>query len=588
VTTVISDVLTQLAFALFENKGVFAVLLGSGVSRAAEIPTGWEITLDLIRRVALAQGTVEQPDWAKWYHETTGQEPNYSTLLEELAGSPDERRAILHRYIEPTEEDREEGRKVPTPAHRAIAELVRHGYVRLIVTTNFDRLMESALHEIGVEPTVVASVDALSGAEPIAHSACYILKLHGDYKDARILNTDAELSAYPAEFDRQLDRIFDEYGLIVCGWSGEWDHALRGAFLRAPNRRYPVYWAARGQLANAAQELVNHRRARVISAADADAFFTSLLRRVEALEQSQRQNPLSIELLVNSAKRFLSKSEYRIHLDELFTQEVDRLLKELDAPEFDPGRPFSHKDFHRRIRRYESVTEPLARMAGVLGRWGDDNELPLVLDIINSLYRHSEKIGGQVACLNIRSYPAVLVFTAYGLGLTRSERWPALHRLFAATISRQYKDPRKVVEELFLSTWPGVEEKGWWHQIDGPQARKTPLSDHLLGIFAEWGKSFAGLSPDFELMFERFELLGSLAHLEQNKPSDIQAELSKDPHNYVWIPVGRAGWHTQNREKLLAEIRSEPVKTALTKAGFARRDPAFVNLFVENFTRRQI
>jgi hypothetical protein len=223
------------------------------------------------------------------------------------------------------------------------------------------------------------------------------------------------LNAYPAEFDRQLDRIFDEYGLIVCGWSGEWDHALRRAFLRAPNRRYPVYWAARSQLANGAQELVNHRRARVISAADADVFFTNLLRRVEALEQSQRQNPLSIELLVHSAKRYLSKSEYRIQLDELFTQEVDRLLNELDAPEFDPGRPFSQKDFHGRIRKYESITEPLARMVGVLGRWGDDSELPLVLDIINSLYRHSEKIGsGSTPYLNIRSYPAVLVFTDTG------------------------------------------------------------------------------------------------------------------------------------------------------------------------------
>jgi NAD-dependent SIR2 family protein deacetylase len=488
------------------------------------------------------------------------------------------------------EEDREEGRKVPTAAHRAIAELVRRGYVRLIVTTNFDRLMESALREIGVEPTVVASIDALSGAEPIAHTVCYILKLHGDYKDARILNTDAELGAYPAEFDRQLDRIFDEYGLIVCGWSGEWDHALRGAFLRAPNRRYPVYWMARGLLANAAQELVNHRRARIISAADADAFFTSLLRRVEALEQSQRQNPLSIKLLVNSAKRFLSKSEYRIHLDELFTQEVDRLLKELDSPDFDLAKPFSQKDFHRRVRKYESITEPLARMVGVLGRWGDDSELPLVLDIINSLYRHSEKIGdGMTPYLNIRSYPAVLVFTAYGLALTRSERWPALHRLFAATISRQHKKPRKVVEELFLWTWPGLEERSWWNQIDGlGKHGKTPLSDHLLGIFAEWGKSFVGLLPDFELMFERFEMLGSLAHLEQNKPTDIVAKLSNDPPDFVWMPLGRAGWHSQNREKLLAEFRSEPVKTALTKAGFAQRNPAFVDLFVENFTRRQI
>ena len=582
-TTLISDVLTQLAFALFENKGVFAVLLGSGLSRAAEIPTGWEITLDLIRRVALAQGTVEQPDWAKWYHETTGQEPNYSTLLEELAGSPDERRAILHRYIEPTEEDREEGRKVPTAAHRAIAELVQRGYIRVIVTTNFDRLLESALREIGVEPTIVASIDALLGVEPIAHSGCYVLKLHGDYKDARILNTDAELNAYPAEYDRQLDQIFDEYGLIVCGWSGEWDHALRAAFLRAPNRRYPVYWVARGKLRTNAQDLVSHRRARVISVADADTFFTSLLRRVEALEQTHRQNPLSIELLVNSAKRFLSRSEYRIQLDELFTEEVNRLLKELDAADFDPGKPFSQEDFGRRVRKYESITEPLARMVGVLGRWGDDSELPLVLDIINSLYRHSENIGGgTTSYLDIRSYPAVLIFAAYGLGLTRSERWRTLHGLFSAMIPRQYKEPTRIVDELFLQRWSGVSDKTYWNRIDGKN-RHTPLSDRLLGIFTEWSKSFVGLSSDFELMFERFEVLGSLAYLEPNKPTELVAELEKG--DYAWVPIGRAGWHSQNREKLLTEIRSEPVKAALTKAGFAQRNPAFVGLFISNFER---
>jgi hypothetical protein len=38
---------------------------------------------------------------------------------------------------------------------------VRGGYIRVIITTNFDRLMENVLGERGVEPTVVASVDAL-------------------------------------------------------------------------------------------------------------------------------------------------------------------------------------------------------------------------------------------------------------------------------------------------------------------------------------------------------------------------------------------------------------------------------------------
>jgi hypothetical protein len=252
------DVLTQLAFSVSENKGVFAVLVGSGLSRAAEIPTGWEITLDLIRRVAAVQGVAQQTDWAKWYAEQTGSEPDYSRLLETLAALPTERRAILHSYIEPTAEDREAGRKSPTQAHYAIADLVASGHIRVIVTTNFDRLMETALRERGIEPTVVSSVDALVGAEPLTHSRCYVLKLHGDYKDARILNTDQELGTYPKQINALLDRIFDEHGLIISGWSGEWDEALRRALLRAPNRRYPMFWATRSELRNSARELAAH------------------------------------------------------------------------------------------------------------------------------------------------------------------------------------------------------------------------------------------------------------------------------------------------------------------------------------------
>jgi hypothetical protein len=143
-----NDPLTQLAFSIFENKGVYAVLLGSRLSRAAEIPTGWEITLNLIRRIAGAKGISDQTDWAKWYKGETGNDPDYSALLEELAATPEERRAVLQGYIEPVEEDRQEGRKIPTAAHRAIAALVRSGYIRVLITTNFDRLLEESLFPI--------------------------------------------------------------------------------------------------------------------------------------------------------------------------------------------------------------------------------------------------------------------------------------------------------------------------------------------------------------------------------------------------------------------------------------------------------
>ena len=42
----------SLAFPLYSGPGTYALLLGSGVSRAAGVPTGWAVTLDLVRKLA--------------------------------------------------------------------------------------------------------------------------------------------------------------------------------------------------------------------------------------------------------------------------------------------------------------------------------------------------------------------------------------------------------------------------------------------------------------------------------------------------------------------------------------------------------
>ncbi len=584
-TLLANDPLTQLGFSIYENKGVFALLLGSGLSRSAEIPTGWEITLDLVRRVALAQGVDAQHDWAQWYRDTTGSEPSYSLLLEELASSPEERRAILHSYIEPTEPDREVARKIPTKAHHAIASLVRSGYIRVIITTNFDRLMENALREAGIEPTVISSVDALSGAEPMTHSQCYLFKLHGDYKDARILNTEEELSEYPHLYDGLLDRIFDEYGLVVCGWSGEWDVALRAAFLRAPNRRYPTYWAARGNLAAGASEIVSLRSSRVITIKSADAFFSDIQQRVETISATHRQNPLSVDLLVNSTKRYLSKPEYRIHLEDLFAEEAHQLIVSLESPDFDVQGPCDSANFVRRTQRFESVSEPLARMAGVVGYWGGEEEFHLVTDLIASLYKQGSKVlGGVQLWLHMRNYPAVLMFYAYGIGLTRSKKWTLLHRLITYFISAEYVEKRRIVDVLFLGAWNGGHPS-YWQLIPELKQKKTPLSDHLYRLLQDWSSSFAKLEPDFELMFERFEMLCSLAQLEATSSEHIAQSVHHQQIDFVWASVGRIGWHTQNLKKLTDELRSESFRNSILAAGFAKGKDDVLEIHVANIER---
>lgn len=48
--------LTTLAFSMYSNKGSYALLLGSGISRSAHIPTGWEIESCLIEQLELLKG----------------------------------------------------------------------------------------------------------------------------------------------------------------------------------------------------------------------------------------------------------------------------------------------------------------------------------------------------------------------------------------------------------------------------------------------------------------------------------------------------------------------------------------------------
>ena len=176
----------SLAFSMHANPGVYAVLAGSGVSRAAKIPTGWEITLDLVRKLAELRKETCDPDPEQWYRNTFSKEADYSDLLDALCGTPTERQQLLRGYIEPSPDEHDEGAKQPTAAHRAIAALAAKGFIRVILTTNFDRLIETGLEDAGVRPTVLTTPDQLQGALPLIHTPCCVVKLHGDYL-ARIM-----------------------------------------------------------------------------------------------------------------------------------------------------------------------------------------------------------------------------------------------------------------------------------------------------------------------------------------------------------------------------------------------------------------
>ena len=62
--------------------------------------------------------------------------------------------------------------------------------------------------------------------KPLTHAKATVIKLHGDWTNLESRNAIDELSEYPNEWEDLLTRVFNEYGLLVSGWSAEWDKAL--------------------------------------------------------------------------------------------------------------------------------------------------------------------------------------------------------------------------------------------------------------------------------------------------------------------------------------------------------------------------
>jgi hypothetical protein len=147
---------------------------------------------------------------------------------------------------------------------------------------------EAALQEAGISPQVVHRPEQFDSMQPLAHSQVTVIKLHGDYADLEQRNTVDELETYPEAQQKVLERVLDEYGLIVCGWSADWDTALVRAVEGTRSRRYPMFWSQYGSLGSAAGRLTARHSAAVIEGKDADELFTDLVRRVEA---SPRRSP---------------------------------------------------------------------------------------------------------------------------------------------------------------------------------------------------------------------------------------------------------------------------------------------------------
>lgn len=545
------DPVSALAFEMHASKGIFALLLGSGISRAAKIPTGWEITLELVKRVAVLKGAETSGDPAAWYKAETGEDPDYSKLLDALATTPAQRQQVIKPFIEPTEEEVDRGEKRPTAAHRAIAQIMAKGYVRVVVTTNFDRLLEQALADIGVHATVLSSADHVAGAVPLTHSGPTIVKIHGDYLDTRIRNTFAELSGYAPELNALLDRVLDEYGLVVCGWSADWDMALKAAIDRAPSRRYPLYWASRGIPSASAMSLIQRRAGRIIDIQAADSFFGELEQKTRVLESLSRPHPLSIEMAIALLKEYLPEIRHQVRLHDLLLGERNRTLDRLESQTFDVNQWESGR-FAEQVQRYEVSLASLLALAYHSGIWSQGEQGRFWADTIAEFTRRSQNLSGTTALIDLVEYPAALVLHAYLLGTVVGNRPDQFGAVAALKVNFGRYGEIALGDRLNASTLIADGGQARFKAIPELANRKVPASDRMANILRPISQQELRSDSSFDEAFARVEIALSLGYAER-----LVADQFGDQ---FWSPVGRFSYLNQIRTRIFEEWQADYTK----------------------------
>ncbi len=510
------DPAVSMAVAVHSHKGIYSLLLGSGVSRAAGIPTGWEVLVDLIRRVSVASGEDAKDKPEAWFRGKYGVEPSYSEILRMLAPTPAERTALLRAYFEPTEEERQQSLKLPTAAHKAIARLVARGHIRVIVTTNFDRLLERAIEAEGVSPTIVSTEDQVEGMMPLPHVQCLVVKVHGDYLDTRLRNIPDELSQYSPALNGLLDRVLSEYGLIICGWSGEWDVALVEAIVRNTRFRFSTFWLARSsKLSEAASDLVKRRNAVVVSIEGADKAFAELEAKVAALEDQRLADPASPRIAVALTKRLLSNG-LEIDLHDLVMSELSQVLNKISISVMPLGTPTPDENsYPSRVARIEAACSVLAPMIATITMWDQGRFDDLSRRVVQALSMREMAVGLiSDPWARLRYLAATIIAYSAGVGALIRGRLSIFHEVFLkAKCSDGVRDPRPAIDRIVTGRCFSHEIAQSLHGKDAK--RRTPGADWMFIHLRQMLEHVIPPDRSFEDLYHELEFIVSLISADE-------------------------------------------------------------------------
>jgi len=207
-----------------------AWLLGAGASADAGVPTAGQLIDELLAVLYCSENAIRRADLARdprwrervhvFYDGRLGLPPVadngfYSAIFERVYPDRDARARFVMAQLA--------GRR-PHAGQHMLAAMVAAELAPVLITTNFDTLLEDAIRPaldalarltvLDPESSTRAAFSIPTDARPL------LMKIHGDLGNVTVKNTTAELASQDKLLRAAALSLLGRYGLLVAGYSG--------------------------------------------------------------------------------------------------------------------------------------------------------------------------------------------------------------------------------------------------------------------------------------------------------------------------------------------------------------------------------
>jgi hypothetical protein len=269
--------IVQLAASALPGERKYILFAGAGLSKDAGVPTAWDLMLETAKLLYCADGCIGNPstdELSSWFLSSRYASMTYADLIGTLYPTPVEQQAFLSKFLN--------GYK-PGESHALVAELVRRGIIRAVVTTNFDGFIEQSLELLQLPVQIISNDDDLQYSEPLIHcKPVRIYKPHGTLGRGALRNTPEDLKQLSVGMEDELVRILGEHGVLVLGYSGS-DPGILSVFSKRKPNRYPLFWVDPSKPKDDALRMIEDNRYQFIPCTGAAQFLKEYLQLVDRL-----------------------------------------------------------------------------------------------------------------------------------------------------------------------------------------------------------------------------------------------------------------------------------------------------------------